>query len=93
MQWIKISLQNVRPIDFMKNTDIFLLGNFNIDLDDKNSPCMKELLFSTAALGLKQQIKEPTRISFRNGVSAKTRIDLIFTNSDLILQALDLNLL
>ena len=47
-----------------------------------------------AALGLKQQIKEPTHISFRNGVSTKTRIDLIFTNSDLISQALvlDLNL-
>ena len=61
MQWIQISLQNVRPIvvvnayrppqgdykecckmlteafskaDLKENTDIFLLGDFNIDLDD-----------------------------------------------------------
>ena len=75
-------------------TDIFLMGDFNINLEDKTEPCSEELSFVTGALGLKQLINSPTRISVREGVISKTRIDLIFSNSDCVKRAevLDLNL-
>ena len=66
------------------NTDVFLLGDFNINLNEKGSPEAKELMFTTGALGLKQLIQEPARISFRQGIVTKTKIDLIFSNSDFI---------
>ena len=70
------------------------MGDFNINLEAKNEPNTKELIFTTKALGLTQQVQDPTRISFRNGVVTKTKIDLIFTNSDNIKDArtLDLNI-
>ena len=121
MQWLFLSLQQVRPIDvvnvyrppqgdyknccsliteaFMKaglkdNTDVFLLGDFNINMDDKNALNSKELLFTTGALGLRQLINAPTRIAYRGGVPSKTMIDLIFSNSDCIREAvvMDINI-
>ena len=76
--------------DLKDNTDVFLLGDLNIDMDSKDAASTRELAFTTAALGLKQQIEGPTRYVFKGGVLTKTRIDLIFTNSDIIV--LDVNL-
>ena len=83
MQWLQISLQNVRPIviinvyrplqgdykkcctalmdvfakaDLKDNTDFFLLGDFDIDMYSKDAASTRELAFTTAVLGLKQQI-------------------------------------
>ena len=76
------------------NTDIFLLGDFNINFSDKKSPSYRELSFTTQSLGLRQLILSPTRVAWRQGTATNSIIDLIFTNSVDIAQAktLDLNL-
>ena len=76
------------------NTDIFLLGDFNINFDDKKTVTYRELDFTTQSLGLRQLINQPTRIAFRDGVRSTSKLDLIFTNSDCSTDSrtLDLNL-
>ena len=76
------------------NTDIFLLGDFNVDFNDKLSPKPKDLDFMTKALGLKQLVNQDTRTSVRNGIVTGTRIDLVFFNSEHIASSttLDLNI-
>ena len=76
------------------NSDIFLLGDFNIDLGDKGSIKTRELEFTTRALGLRQLINSHTRVATREGVLTKSKIDLIFSNSDCITGArtLDYNI-
>ena len=66
------------------NTDVFLMGDFNINFGDRNTPEYKELSFTTQALGLKQFITEPTRYGLRNGVQTETILDLIFSNSEIL---------
>ena len=73
------------------NTDVFILGDFNIDLMDKNSVKSKELEFTARSLGLKQLVKDHTRIAHRNGQVSKTKLDLIFSNSDFIAETRTLN--
>ena len=109
MMWIKVSLENVRPIvivnvyrppqgdhakgceciseaferaNLKDNTDVFLLGDFNVNFKDKSTPAYRELDFSTKALGLKQLIKFPTRTTFREGALSESTLDLIFSNSE-----------
>ena len=76
------------------NTDIFLLGDFNVDFNDKPSNKVRDLDFTTRALGLTQLVKSDTRATFRNGITTGTKIDLIFSNSDHIANSttLDLNI-
>ena len=76
------------------NTDIFVLGDFNIDLADKNSIKARELEFTARSLGLKQLVKSHTRIAHRNGQVSKSKLDLIFSNSNFITETrtLDLNI-
>ena len=76
------------------NTDVFLIGDFNIDFSDRKTSEFRELDFTTQSLGLKQLITTPTRYSFRNGVAKNSKIDLIFSNSDFIAHTstLDLNI-
>ena len=119
MQWIAISVENVRPIivvnvyrppqgnikaackmisesfekaDMKNNSDIFVLGDFNINFKDNTSPGFRELNFTMQSLGLFQQIREPTRICRSNGVDTSTMIDLIFTNSDYVANVQILNI-
>ena len=58
------------------------MGDFYIDLKDEKAPDVKELLFTTKAVGLKQMVEEDTRVSIWDGVAKKSKLDLIFTNSD-----------
>ena len=76
------------------NTDIFLLGDFNIDYSDRTSVKTRELDFTARSLGLTQLIEAKTRVAFRNGVASETSLDLIFSNSDFISNAgtLDYNI-
>ena len=121
MMWIKISLENVRPIvvvniyrppqgnykkcceiisdafdkaDLKDNTDIFLMGDFNINFKSKATPEYRELDFTTRSLGLRQLITSPTRITFREGTIIENTIDLLFSNSEHIVTAktLDFNI-
>ena len=80
----KIINESIAKANLKDNAEIYLMGDFNIDLKDKNSPATKELLFATGSYGLSPQIKETTRFSYRNGVSKKSCIDQIYTNSSLI---------
>ena len=71
--------------DTKDNTDIFVLGDFNINFKDTRSLMFKELDFTMKSLGMTQLIHEPTRLSFRDGLDTSTTLDLIFTNSEAIL--------
>ena len=62
--------------------EIFLMGDFNIDLNNKQSAMVRELPSSTEYWGLSPQIKEVTRLGNGvDGVLKGTCIDNIFTNS------------
>ena len=76
-------------------TVIYLLGDFNINVDDRKLPAFKELDFTTRTLGLKQLVKDHTRISVRTETTSRSRIDLIFSNSDIIksTSTLDINII
>ena len=109
MQWLKISMDNVRPIvivsvyrppqgnidkcceiicsafdkaNLKDNTDIFVLGDFNVNFLDKTTPAFRELDFTTKSLGLKQLITSRTRSTTRDGILTESLIDLLFTNSE-----------
>ena len=85
---------NIEAANLKDNTEIFLMGDFNINIKDRKALAVKELEFTTALYGLKSLISETTRHGVRNGVSSDTCIDLIFTNSDNIeeVKVLDLNI-
>ena len=69
------------------STDIFMLGDFNINYADNRNPARKNLKDLESLTGLKQLITETTRFA-RNG----SIIDLIYTNSDGMMNAGTLNL-
>ena len=73
------------------NTDIFLLGDFNINFADKRQARTRDLDFTTRALGLRQLIKTCTRTVCSDGEITETQLDLIFSNSDSIADARTLN--
>ena len=76
------------------NTEIYLLGDFNINFAEKKSLEFKELDFTMKALGLRQFVNEPTRSYFKNGMLRESTLDLIFTNSEFIksTKVLDMNI-
>ena len=76
------------------NAEIYLLGDFNIDFDDKKSTAFKELEFTAKALDLVQLTPSPTRFYYRDGTLRHTKLDLFFSNSDCMqaTQVLDLNI-
>ena len=66
------------------NTEIFMLGDFNVDFKDKQSNKTRELDFLSRSLNLVQLVKEDTRTSIRDEQTKGTCIDLIFSNSEFI---------
>ena len=73
-------LENALDDIYMNRTEVYLMGDFNIDLLDKKNPATKKLIDLTKPYGLRQLIKHPTRCSNdKNSI-----LDLIFTNSDFI---------
>ena len=80
--------------DLKDNVEIFLLGDFNINLNDRKSIMTKELEFTTSLWNLKACIKSSTRFGVVEGKLFESRIDNIFTNSDYIIdtRTLDWNL-
>ena len=63
------------------------MGDFNIDLNNKNSPMFKELMSTTLYWGLKSCITGVTRLGTVNGVLKGSCIDNIFSNSDNIMRS------
>ena len=78
--------------DVKNNTEFVILGDFNIDYFDKNSPAYKELDFTMKSLGLRQVINSSTRVARMGDRMTNTLLDLIFTNSDSIHTGTTLNL-
>ena len=64
------------------NVEIFLLGDFNINMKDRGSALTKELVFTTSLWNLKPVIKESTRFGIVDGRLVESCIDSIFTNSE-----------
>ena len=69
-------------IDLQK-VEVFLMGDLNFDIFDKNNRFVKTLLNMSKQLGLRQLITEPTRYS----PVKDSCLDLFFTNSDIIAKA------
>ena len=67
--------------------DIFLIGDFNIDVKKKFDPVTKELIQTMNSYGLKQFIEGVTRYGKNNSC-----IDLIFSNTEYISNSGILNL-
>ena len=68
--------------------DIFIMGDFNIDVKKKSNQHTKDLIQMLNSYGMKQHIEGTTRYGRTNSC-----IDLIFTNSEYVMDAgiLDLN--
>ena len=73
-------LDRIHEADLKDNTDLFILGDFNVDYLDKKNKDFTELNTTMKSLGLKQLIKGPTRF----GRTKNSCLDLVFSNSDCI---------
>lgn len=63
------------------NSEVFVLGDFNIDWNMNDCPMKARLHTLADACNLSQVVKKPTRIFRRaDGIKSSTCIDLIFTN-------------
>ena len=88
-QMIHSAIANANVKD---NSEIFVLGDFNIDLLDKKSPLTKELETTLTLWNLKAQLTCITRPNLaQNSQSKGTCIDNIFTNSEHIALAVTLD--
>ena len=81
--------ESITKLNLSPNSELYVLGDFNIDMLDKTSQNSKDLLLSMKLFGLLPLIDKFTR---KSGNS--TGIDQIFTNSNLISGSgiLDLNM-
>ena len=77
----KLIHEAIRDSNLKDNVDIFLLGDFNINLREKKEPATKELNSTIDTWGLKQLIHDNTRFGMVNGVLRGSCIDNIFSNS------------
>ena len=67
----------------MVKTDIFIMGDWNANYKNKQTPSYKKLLFFENSNSLKQIVQDTTR----NTDKTKTLIDLILTNADHITES------
>ena len=90
----KLLTEAFERTQFRWNTEFFVTGDFNVNFGDTKSKDFKELDFTMKSLGLNQLVHEPTRIAHRQGVTSRSTLDIIFTNSDVTSEAktLDINL-
>ena len=77
----------IKEADLKDNAEIFLMGDFNINLFDKKSPMVRELESTTAFWGLKALISDSTRMGNVQGTLKGSCIDNIFSNSEVISEA------
>ena len=83
----KLISEAIREADLKDNSEVYVLGDFNINLCAKSEPASKNLLSTMSLWGLKPFIKEATRLGWVNGTLKGTCIDNIFSNSDVITEA------
>ena len=65
-----------------ESSDIFILGDFNVNYADSRNPARKNLTDFEALTGLKQLITQTTRFARSNST-----IDLIYSNSDNVINS------
>ena len=72
------------------NTELYLIGDMNINFGDKKYQVVRDLELTLKAHGLRQLIKEHTRLS----ATSRSIIDLIFTNSEFVANSgcIDINI-
>ena len=88
----KLIHEAIADANLKDNAEIFLLGDFNVDLKNKKSPLTKELETTLAIWSLKPQIKGITRPNKRGDAQDQgSCIDNIFTNSEHIVLSKILN--
>ena len=78
----KLIHESLKEADLKDNAEVFLLGDFNIDMAISTSPQAKELSYTTGVWGLKPLIKGKTRMGTNRGVLQASCIDNIFSNSE-----------
>ena len=83
----KLIRESVREANLKDNAEIFVMGDFNINWNDKKAPATKELDHSMSLWGLKPFFRESTRLGNSKGILKGTCIDNIFSNSDNIKDA------
>ena len=71
-------IENVLDEIELDSIELFLMGDYNIDFLDKKDPKSKKLLDMIEPLGLRQLIKEPTRLT----LDRNSCLDLFITNCD-----------
>ena len=76
-------LENILDDIELDRIELFLMGDFNIDFLDKKDAKCKKLLDLIKPLGLRQLIKEPTRLTMERN----SCLDLFITNCDNISKA------
>ena len=79
VNFIKLLNDTIAKLKIKSNTEIYLMGDFNIDMLDKKSKNVKDLFQSAKMSGALPLINEYTRKSDKS-----TCIDQIFTNCDCI---------
>ena len=83
----KIIHNAINNANLKDNAEIFLMGDFNINMLDKKSPVVKELETTTSFWGLKAFITGRTRFGSSGEVIKGSCIDNIFSNSEIITEA------
>ena len=71
-EFCEILTTDTNDVTITGNKDIFILGDFNINYNQKKTPDMKSLIEFEQLTNLHQLISEPTRNN--------NTIDLIYTN-------------
>ena len=84
--YVKITLSFLRALDYLENLlaeynwathdHSVLIGDFNVDLDQSNSPTVTNLAEITSSFGLTQLVNSPTRIT----TNSSTTIDHVYVS-------------
>ena len=78
-RFIQVLENSLLQIDMTK-TELYIMGDFNIDMMDSQNIGTKDFKTFFKSFGLRQIIKEPTRCT----IDRNSCLDLVVTNSDLV---------
>ena len=80
----------VTEVKVKDNTEVYVMGDMNINAGNKNPAMAKNLDTILKSCGLKQLIKTCTRFS----ATSRSTIDLIYTNSEYVSESgcIDINI-
>ena len=76
----KLVCESILKVKSKDNTEVYVMGDMNIDVKGNGSTASKDLITRLKSLGFLQLIKHHTRVT----ALTQSTIDLVFTNSDLV---------